>query len=105
MRINKYILLILFSYLCLNIIAQDKQKLQGKIAPGFKLESTEGEVYSLKELTRKGPVLISFMGVGCVISKVKPFINARGYIFPVLLDPNGEVASSPAAECLRTVTK
>ena len=59
-----YALFILFLLLALPARA-DVPKL-GQTAPGFSLQTLQGETVTLKDLTRKGPVMLVFYETQCV---------------------------------------
>ncbi len=52
-------------------------------APDFRAHGNDGTEYSLVELTRKGPVLLTFTKIGCPCSEAaQPFFNRLAATYP-----------------------
>lgn len=52
-------------------------------APAFTLKATDGAEYSLGELIREGPLLLTFIKIGCPCSEAaQPFFNRLRAAYP-----------------------
>jgi thiol-disulfide isomerase/thioredoxin len=70
-------------------------------SPGEITVSTlEGETLNLGALARRGPTLVTFWALWCSpcnqdtprsVSKVRSYVAAQRFTFPVVLDPNGQL--------------
>lgn len=64
-------------------MAQASQGMINHEAADFSCEATDGKTYSLKDLCRNGPVLLTFTKVGCPCSEAaQPFFNQLASAFP-----------------------
>jgi peroxiredoxin len=52
-------------------------------APDFSKKANDGANYTLRELTRQGPVLLTFIEIGCPCSEAaQPFFNRLRAVYP-----------------------
>ncbi len=64
-------------------MAEASRGMCGRKAPEFARDASDGKMYALEELTRRGPVILTFIKDGCPCSEAaQPFFNEVRTAYP-----------------------
>ena len=86
-------------------MAEASRGMCGRKAPEFARDASDGKTYALEELTRRGPVILTFIKDGCPCSEAaQPFFNEVRAAYPGatilgVIDVGSVAARRWAARC------